>query len=366
MRGDGRVFQRGNRWWIAYYAPQNGRSVEHREPGGKTEAETRRFLRQRLREVAVHQTGLRPFQGPRQERVTVEELLQNLQRDYQIKGRKSLPELRVHLRPIRAFFGLDRALAVTAERLRNYVAHRQAEGIAPATINRELAGLRRAFSLAVELGTLVRTPKFPSLPEHNARQGFFERGDFEAIMTHLSDSNVRDFCAWFYWTGMRPGEIRALTWAAFDRETWTLRLHARDAKTGYGRALALEGELRSIIERRLHVRRLDCSLIFHRGGKPMGSFRKTWRRACERAGLDGKLLYDLRRTAVRNMVRAGVDPAVAMKISGHRTRSVFDRYNIISDADLREAVLKTATYVENLPNASTVIPLRETVNRKAR
>jgi integrase len=255
---------------------------------------------------------------------------------------------------------------VTAERLRNYVAHRQAEGIAPATINRELAGLRRAFSLAVELGTLVRTPKFPRLPEHNARQGLFERGDFEAILTHLSDSDVRDFCAWFYWTGMRPGEIRALTWAAFDRETWTLRLHARDAKTGYGRGLALEGELRSIIERRLQARRLDCFLIFHRGGKAMGSFRKTWRRACERAGLEAKLLYDLRRTAVRNMVRAGVDPAVAMKISGHRTRSVFDRYNIISDADLCEAVLKTATYVGNLPNTSTIIPLRERVNRRAR
>jgi integrase len=315
--------------------------------------------------VAVHKAGLRPFQGPRQERVTVEELLQNLERDYQIKGRKSLPELRVHLRPIRALFGLDRALAVTAERLSDYVVQRQAEGKAPATINRELAGLRRAFSLAVESGTLVRTPRFPSIPEHNARQGFFERGDIEAILAQFSDYDVRDFCAWFYWTGMRPNEIRALTWAAFDRETWTLRLHARDAKTGYGRPLALEGELRRIIERRLQTRRLDCPIIFHRGGTSMGSFRKTWNRACKEAGLEGKLLYDLRRTAVRNMVRAGVDPAVAMKISGHRTRSVFDRYNIISDADLREAVLKTATYVESLPNATAVTPLRQRINRRA-
>jgi integrase len=139
---------------------------------------------------------------------------------------------------------------------------------------------------------------------------------------------------WFYWTGMRPREIRSLTWAAFDRETGTLRLHARDAKTGHGghgRLLALEGDLKTIIARRLSARRLDCPLIFHRHAKPIGDFRKRWNRACRDAGMSGFLLYDLRRTAVRNMVRAGVDPSVAMKISGHRTRSVFDRYNIISE-----------------------------------
>ena len=89
----------------------------------------------------------------------------------------------------------------------------------------------------------------------------------------------------------------------------------------------------------------------------VGDFRKTWKRACAAAGVHGKLLYDFRRTAVRNMIRAGVDPAVAMKISERTTRAVFDRYNIIDERDIRDAIVKTAVYVEGLPTASAVVPL---------
>lgn len=357
-RGYGRIFKRGGRYWIAYYAPKDGRSVEHREAGGQTEKEARNKLKDRLHEVENHRRGIEKFQGRRQERVTVEELLQNLERDYQIHGRKSFPQLRAHLRHIRAFFAMDRALAVSAERLRHFIASRQSEGAASATINRELEGLQRAFSIAVKEGMLSAAPNFPSLPEDNARQGFFERADFQAVLQQLRDADLKDFCDWFYRTGMRPGEIRSLTWEAFDRETWTLRLHAKDAKTRKGRVIALAGEVRAIIERRLRARRLDCLLIFHRKGKPLRDFRKAWARACRMVGLEGKLVYDLRRTAVRNMVRAGVDPAVAMKISGHRTRNVFDRYNIISEDDIRLAVLKTDAYVEGLPSTSSLVPLR--------
>jgi integrase len=158
---------------------------------------------------------------------------------------------------------------------------------------------------------------------------------------------------------MRKGEIGALTWEALDRDgnRWTLRLHAKDAKTGHGRALALEGPLRDVIERRLAARRLDCPLIFHRDGEPIREFRKAWASALRRAGLRGLRFHDLRRSAVRNMVRAGVDPAIAMKVSGHWTRAVFDRYNIVSEDDLRDAMLKTASYVSTLPTERTVAVL---------
>lgn len=359
MRGDGRIFQRGSRFWIAYYAPENGGMEEHRESAGKTEGEARKLLRLRLRERGLHESGLRPFQGPHQERITVEELLKNLEREYEVHGRKGLPQLRSHIKHIRAFFAMDKALAVRPDRLRAYIASRQTEGAAPATINRELEGLQRAFALALDSGTLAMAPKFPSLPERNARQGFFERGDFQAVLENIGDSDVRDFLEWFYWTGMRPGEIRSLTWACFDRETWTVRLHAKDAKTGFGRAVALEGPLQEIIKRRIAARRFGCDYIFHRDGKPVGEFRKVWKRACRLAGLAGKIPYDLRRTAVRNLIRAGVSERVAMSISGHRTRAVFDRYNIVSEKDLREAMCRTAAYVESPPGKQSVVPIQK-------
>ncbi len=150
-----------------------------------------------------------------------------------------------------------------------------------------------------------------------------------------------------------------LTWEALDRDgdRWTLRLHAKDAKTGHGRTLALEGPLRTVIERRLAARRLDCPLIIHRAGEPILEFRKAWASALKRASLRGLRFHDLRRSAVRNMVRAGVDPAIAMRVSGHRTRAVFDRYNIASEDDLRDAVLRTASYVSTLPTDRKIAAL---------
>jgi integrase len=359
-RGQGRTFQRGDKWWISYYAPdsETGHSVEYRESAGDTEKEANKLLTQRLREVAAHKLGLRMFQGPRQERVMVEELLKDLETDYQMRGRNSLPQLKSHLKHVRDYFGLDRALAVTTDRITQYIVARQRDKAAPATINREVEALQSGFSLAAKANPpkLAFLPHFPSLPEQNARQGFFERGEFNAVMEKLEDQDVRDFCEWFYFTGMRPKEIKSLTWADFSRDTCTIKLQGKDAKTGNPRSIAMEGPLRRIIERRIQARRLDCPFIFHRKGARMGEFRKTWKTACKEAGLTGKLVYDFRRTAVRNMTKAGVPRNIAMKISGHRTEAVFERYNIGTDEDIREAIVKTAAYVESLPAQTNVVP----------
>ncbi len=187
-----------------------------------------------------------------------------------------------------------------------------------------------------------RLPHIRRLPERNVRQGFFEAEEFEAVIAHLPHY-LKDFVHFGYLSGWRKGEIASLTWDDVDHEARIIRLRPEKSKTGEGRVLALSGELWEVIERRLQDRG-SVLWVFHRKGIPIGDIRKAWKTACRKGGVPGKLFHDLRRTAVRDMVRAGVPERIAMAISGHTTRSIFDRYNIVSEADLREAVDRTHTY----------------------
>ena len=345
VRGQGRLFQRGRRWWIAYYASIGGVSREIRESGGDSRTEARNLLRQRLDDLALHRQGIRQFQGPASEKLTISDLLDSLEKDYRTRGRKSLPQLLSRKKRLEEYFKLDRAVGLGVRRIQQFVEDRLKEGARPATVNRDVEVLQRAFTIAREAGLIFSVPVFRYLPELNAREGFFQLDQFDTVLGLIKDGDVRDYLTWFFWTGMRPLESKSLTWAALDKQSWTLTLPGRDAKTGKPRTLALVGPLKDLIKKRIKARHLGSDRIFHRRGRVMGEFRKVWKNACQKAGVGDLRPYDLRRTAVRNMVRAGVDPSIVMKISGHRTRSVFDRYNIVADDDLREAVAKLDRYV---------------------
>lgn len=127
-----------------------------------------------------------------------------------------------------------------------------------------------------------------------------------------------------------------------------IRLRPQISKTKEGRILGVVGEVASIIERR-RVARFDLiPYAFHRRGERIGDFRKAWNKACREAGIEGKIFHDLRRTSVRNMVRAGVPERIAMSISGHKTRAIFDRYSIVSEQDVVGAQLKTEQHLAEL------------------
>src|SRR5207253_771078 len=140
-----------------------------------------------------------------------------------------------------------------------------------------------------------------------------------------------------YHSGWRRGEILTLEWRDVDRAAGIIRLRPELSKNAEGRVLALSAPLRNLIERRWDTRALGCPFVFHKDGHRIGDWRKTWKRACQAARLPGKLFHDLRRTVVRNLVRSGVPERVVMSVTGHKTRSVFDRYNIVSESDLRQA-----------------------------
>ena len=172
-------------------------------------------------------------------------------------------------------------------------------------------------------------PYVPKLKENNIRKGFFEHEDYLRLLDALP-SYLRPVITFGYKTGWRKSETLGLTWEQVDLKEGTVRLEAGEAKNEEARTIYLDGELRGLIKTQMAQRQLGCPYVFHRDGKPIKDFRGLWARAFREAELEGELFHDLRRTAVRNMVRAGIAERVAMMMSGHKTRSVFDRYNIVS------------------------------------
>lgn len=348
MRGNGRVFQRKGSefWWCAYYL----RGKEYRESTHEADAKrAEAFLRRRLKHVGADQIGAKAFVGPQQERIKASDLLDALEADYRLRGKNS-PQFSAHLKHIRDSFGTWRAVDITAEAVDHYITERLQHAVAPATINRGTQLLRQAFKLAIERRRLSSVPVIRHLSEGgNTRQGFFADAEYRSVVDNLPDY-LRDFTRFGYLTGWRKGEIASLRWEDVDSDV--IRLRAENSKNGEARTVTLEGELGEIVQRRRAARHVKtengamlAAMVFHHGGEPIGDFRKAWATACKMANVQGKLFHDLRRTAVRNMVRAGVPERVAMSISGHKTRSIFDRYNIVSERDVRDAMQRTQAYL---------------------
>jgi integrase len=373
-RGFGYAYRRGRVWWIRY--SHGGK--DHREStGSEREADAWRKLKQRWKQIGANRFVFG------EDKVRMEHLFAALELDYQNNGRRSARGLRWRLAPLRAAFGEDRAIDVTEARIERYKADRLASftrtrfgvgtrRVSPATVNRELAALIRAFRVGVRQKRLSVAPTIELLKEAAPRQGFLEPDAFERVVTALP-ADLQDVARFAYLSGWRKGEVQTLGWPDVDRSAGRIVLRREHSKNGEPRVLPLLGELAALIERRWIAREYETEdgtsalspFVFHRDGQPVGDFRKAWESACQAAGVSGTLFHDLRRSAVRNMDRAGVSQSVAMALSGHKTASVYRRYRIVDEKDLREALERTQASIAARP-LGTVTPLRDGAKRAGR
>ena len=267
--------------------------------------------------------------------------------DFALQRYRSMNTAKPRVGHLRGFFDGWLATAITTESIRQYQRHRRDEGAEAATINRETSILSRMFHLAVHGDQLERMPFFPKrLEENPPRQGFFEHEEYVQVRQELPAA-YQDILDFAYYSGWRRNEILYLSWEEVDLAGGVIRLAPHRSKTKTGRVLPISAPLRAVLKRREQRRQLGDARVFRRDGVTVRVWRYALRDACRRAGLPHRLLHDCRRTAARNLVRAGVPERVAMLLTGHKTRAVFDRYNIVNEQELLTAGQRLVTYLKD-------------------
>jgi integrase len=332
-------------WWVSY--SRNGRRYRE-SSGSEVKADAEALLIRRLAQTrpdGPHPTEAGLFR--------FEELADLLRDDYKRKRNKSDPERRI--RHLARHFNGERAMDIGETAIDRYVAARVRGGAAGATVNRELAALRRMLRLAYRLRWIGHVPTFQMLGE-NVREGFVTEEGIARLLPELPE-HVRPLAEALYVTAWRVSDMLSRTWADVDFDGGWLRIEGSQTKEGKGRQFPLIPRLRAILEeQRARADALEAkptgrpveSLFFYlegaRAGQPIRDFRGSWASACERAKMPDLRVHDLRRSGIRSFVRAGMPENLAMRLSGHATPSVFRRYDIISEGDLQDGGDKLSAY----------------------
>lgn len=370
-RGEGRLFLRGNVWWIQYYS----RGAQIRESAGTDdEKKAARLLRKRTGAVAngiaIDRRGLR-----------YEDLRDSYLADYE--DRKSLRHDRDGngylecVRRLDAYFAGFRAVEIDADTVRAFHKDQREKGLANGTINRSVAALRRMFRLAQQDGKLRNLPFFPMLKEAKPRKGVLPAEKYPELLAALPE-HLRSVVAIAFRTGMRLGEITGLSWSNILWMDRIIRLE--DTKNNDAREIPFSGELETVLRDQFAKRREGCDRVCFRidgSGRPrsVGNFRKSWRRACISVGLGkmepkldhagqpilerpryagskpkpkmvytGLIVHDLRRSFITDAENSGAPRHEVMKISGHRTEAVYKRYAIEQREQRRKALAQVDAY----------------------
>jgi integrase len=350
-RGDGRIFWRGPNCWIAYYF----RGEEIREPAKtRDEKVARKLLKQRLDDRK------RPnFVGPKEERWTLNDMEKKIGAAYVQAGNKSFETVQYCFKHLKRHFPYYRIVDISASEIEKYQAARLDEGAARATINLETGFLGIGFRLMHAAKEISEVPIIKSLDGANVRQGFLKSQDFDALLEKIKNSDTRDIIEFLYHSGWRSGEGKTLEWREVDLHSGMIKLLPSKSKNKRARLLPITGALREIIERRIAVREISCPFVFHRAGRQIKSFSRAFKTASKGIGYAGTVPHDMRRSAVRNFRKAGLSETEGMMLSGHKTNSVYKRYDIIDEEDLRESMTKVQEHLKQEVSGRKVVPLKK-------
>jgi integrase len=346
-RGTGSVYQQKGRttWWIQYY--RNGKAIRESAHTDK-EKVAEKLLAKRLGEVS---NGT--LIDPKDRKITVDDLYQALLAEYRDNFRASIigAEQRWTSR-LKQHFGGMRAANLTTAMLNSYVSWCREQDLGAATINRDLAALRRCFKLGQKSKTIRDVPYFPHLKEPKPRQGFTEEQCFRKLIESTPELWLRALVTTAYTFGFRRSELLTMRVEQVNLIDRTITLHPGTTKSGEGRVITMTENVFVLLQACVAGKKSDDYVFTRSNGRRVHDFRKSWLAICEAAGVPKLLFHDLRRSAVRNMVRRGIPEQVCMKLSGHKTREVFARYNIVSADDVADAARKIESGQVEQPTSS--------------
>ncbi len=351
-RGEGTVFLRGTQYYVGYYTgpPGNRKKVNQRTPfvegeKGKAQAMLRDILHRQDKGIPV------PVQA---HQITVRELLDSLLKYYSGTNTRNTFEASRRADRVVELLGDYRAVNIGQDVILWYIEKRRERGRTDATIERELALLRKGFRVAVQAGTLAHVPHIPGLGKKGKgvpRKGFLTEDDIQFLLPRLEEP-FRAVVELAYLSGWRvPSEVLTLTWDRVDLEKRVMWVEAEQAKTDEPRNFHFDQhpDVERILRDRMAKRHLGSDAVFHIDGEKLWHYRydggvdarqiqRAWGKAVKGTRLEGRVVHDLRRSAIRNLIEIyGVSESTAMEISGHKTRRVLDDYHIKSEEDLRNA-----------------------------
>jgi len=330
------LYKRGEIWWMNF--SHQGRQILR-----STKTKDKKIAKLLFEKIRGEFAGGKPH-WISIDTVEFDDLKRELIKDYKKNSRKSLERASLSVEHLSSFFGCIKVKDITSDHIDNYIIYRQDQGVSNGTINRELSALKRMFTLGARQSPpkVINPPFVPKLKEGPPREGFFEYEEYIRLRDLLPDY-LKLVLSLAFFTGMRKREILSLTWDRINMIEKKIILKNGTTKNDQGRTIYLSDKLYDAILNQKNTRDNnypDCPYVCFNAGRQIKNYQKAWHNTCNKAGLTGKLLHDNRRTAVRNMSRAGIPDTVIMKITGHITRSIFDRYNITSEEDIRMAADK--------------------------